>query len=55
MDEIGKLELQGGGFARILDKAVASGRSLVLAVRDINIEAVAEKFGIRDYTVHRIP
>ena len=49
LDEIGKLELRGSGFADLLRRALAAGPDLVLAVRDINVQSVARQFGIDDY------
>ena len=55
LDEIGKLELKGRGFADLVGKALAAGFDLVLAVRDINVEAIVGQFGIDDYRVIPVP
>lgn len=49
LDEIGPLELEGGGFAPILSRCLLRGTELYLSVRRDFVEAVVTRFGIRDY------
>ena len=49
LDEIGVLELNGGGYHNILKKLLASGLDLVIAVRQDLVKLVANYFVIKDY------
>ena len=49
LDEIGPLELEGGGFAPILARCLERGTELYLSVRRDFVEAVLGRFGILDY------
>ncbi|NLZ67736.1 MAG: hypothetical protein GX903_01875 [Spirochaetales bacterium] len=52
IDEIGRLELLGGGFAPALEKlAQDSTVTLYLCVRDCFVREVATKFKLANYTV----
>jgi nucleoside-triphosphatase THEP1 len=44
MDEIGPLELQGKGFARLLAEALNTGKDLYLTVRTQCVTAVIDQF-----------
>ncbi|WP_319477739.1 nucleoside-triphosphatase [Marispirochaeta aestuarii] len=46
LDEIGKLELKGSGFATLLRQARDSGSDLVIGCRKVNIEPIKSEFGI---------
>jgi len=46
LDEIGKLELKGSGFAKLLRRCVASGADLVIGCRKVNIEPLKSEFGL---------
>lgn len=49
LDEIGVLELNGGGYHNILKKLLASGLDIVIAVREDLVKPVANYFAIKDY------
>lgn len=49
LDEIGPLELSGGGLAPILSRCLGRGTELYLSVRRDFVEAVLARFGIEDY------
>jgi len=52
LDEIGRLELLGGGFAPALEKlAQDSSLTLYLCVRDSFVSDVVSKFKLANYTV----
>ncbi len=51
IDEIGKLELRGGGFSHLLRRLIDAGIDLVIAVRSVNVDPVVETFEITDYRV----
>jgi nucleoside-triphosphatase THEP1 len=53
IDEVGKLEIQGGGHAEALRDALRSGKDLVLCVRDINVADVVRVFGIAEHELVR--
>ena len=46
IDEIGKMELTGYGFDSLLTTVIGAGIDLVLCVRDINVQAVVERYGL---------
>ena len=45
LDEIGKLELEGRGFASLLGRCRAAGVDLYIGCRRANIEAIKGRFG----------
>lgn len=53
IDEVGPIELGGGGFCSLLLEIIASGeagrRDLYICVRTGCVEQVVAKFGIREY------
>jgi nucleoside-triphosphatase THEP1 len=49
IDEIGELELRGGGFDAVMRELVASGLDLAIVVRDEFVARVVAKYGIGDY------
>ena len=51
LDELGKLELNDQGHAELIRRAVSSGMDLYITVRDANIAAAAQKFGLNEYQV----
>ena len=51
MDEIGKWELGGGGFAALLRHVLDAGVEVVITVRDVNVKDVVEVFGIQNHVV----
>lgn len=51
IDEIGKLELRGGGFAGLLRQLLDAGIELVIAVRAVNVEAVVRTFEPGSYRI----
>jgi nucleoside-triphosphatase THEP1 len=46
LDEVGKLELKGSGFATLLRRCLSSGADLVIGCRKANIEPIKSEFGI---------
>ena len=44
IDEIGKMELTGYGFDSLHTTVISAGVDLVLCVRDINVQAVVERY-----------
>ena len=56
IDEVGKLELNGKGWAKQLDYLIQSGRNhLLIAVRDEFSEEVLEKWNIQHAAVFETP
>ena len=51
MDEIGRLELQGGGFQGALKRLIGSGLSCVISVRKNCLYEVIRDFSISQYLV----
>ncbi|HOW37449.1 MAG TPA: hypothetical protein P5154_02345 [Candidatus Izemoplasmatales bacterium] len=51
LDEIGPLELAGGGFAPIFRKCLATGTEMYIAVRKDIIPDVVNVFGIETYDI----
>lgn len=51
LDEIGRLELTGGGWAHILRKLLASGTELYLTIRTPFIKDVIKEFKITSYVI----
>jgi nucleoside-triphosphatase THEP1 len=49
VDEVGVLELNGGGYHNIIRKILKSGTDLVIAVRDDLVPSVLTYFDIKDY------
>ncbi len=51
IDEVGQLELGGGGFATSLRSALESvrDRHVYITIRDLYMEAVCKEFNITDY------
>jgi nucleoside-triphosphatase THEP1 len=44
LDEIGKLELEGRGFAHLIGRCLKAGADLYIGCRKMNIEAIREEF-----------
>ncbi|MCX5774856.1 MAG: hypothetical protein NTV44_00535, partial [Firmicutes bacterium] len=51
LDEIGRLELSGKGYDRILRKLLASSLDIVLAVREDLVPAIIEHYQIKSYSI----
>jgi len=51
IDEVGKIELEGGGHADVVRRALTSDMDLYISVRDINLNAVVEAFSIGEHQV----
>ena len=49
LDEIGKLELEGEGFDRLMSRLVESDIELCITVRDKFLEAVLNRYEIKNY------
>lgn len=49
LDEVGVLELNGGGYHNTLKKIIESGLDLVIAVREDLVQPVVKYFAIQDY------
>lgn len=49
LDEVGRLELGGEGYAKALRGLLSSGKDLYIAVRNDFVEEVVFEFGIKDY------
>jgi nucleoside-triphosphatase THEP1 len=47
LDEVGVLEINGGGYHNILKKLLSSGLDLVITVRDDLVKPVASHFDIK--------
>lgn len=54
VDEVGRLELDGGGHAPAVRELLSSNAVPVLLVRDTWIDLVKERFGIRDPLIFRV-
>ncbi len=54
IDEIGPVELQGKGFAPLLEKALGSGRDVYICVRESCVEDVAERFHIGEFALIKV-
>jgi len=58
VDEIGPLELAGGGLADALPRVLADGRPrrpLILVIRRACLAEAVERFGLRDYRLVDLP
>ena len=55
LDEIGRLELSGEGFAPLLGRLLRSGRELYFSCRDSFAGEVAEKFNIVNFSFIEVP
>jgi nucleoside-triphosphatase THEP1 len=51
IDEVGMLEIRGGGLNATVRRALASGVDTYLAVRDINVEKAAAVFDLGEFEV----
>ena len=51
LDEIGKLELKGKGFAPLLKYLLTEDIHLYIAVRSENVVSVVNQFGINNYRI----
>lgn len=51
LDEIGPLELAGGGFSPLFNMLIKEGLDLYVAIRESCIAAALEKFSINEYTL----
>jgi nucleoside-triphosphatase THEP1 len=49
IDEIGPLELEGKGFAPLLEKILTTGKDVYITVRNHCVEEVLRKFNIREH------
>lgn len=49
IDEVGKLELSGGGYHNVLRQILKSGADLFIAVRDDLVDSILAYFEIKDY------
>jgi len=54
LDEVGVLEIMGGGYHNILKKVLASGLDLVIAVREDFVKPVTSHFAINDYELLKV-
>jgi len=54
VDEVGPLELRGGGWAKALDLLKDFPKPQVWVVREELIEAVCEHWGLKNVRVHRV-
>lgn len=55
IDEVGRLELQGEGYAKALQTLLGMQRELYIAVRDRFVDDVVKEFGIKDYDLVEVP
>jgi nucleoside-triphosphatase THEP1 len=55
LDEVGVLEIMGGGYHNILKKVLVSGLDLVIAVREDLVKPVTTHFAISDYELIKVP
>ncbi len=53
LDEVGFLELQGGGFDGLVKEMVASGREIYLTVRDSLVREVERHYGLENAEILR--
>lgn len=54
IDEIGKLELNGGGWKNSLEKLLKSDNNLIITVRTDYVDRIIQKFVINDATVYPV-
>ncbi|MCK4766711.1 MAG: hypothetical protein KAW12_31250 [Candidatus Aminicenantes bacterium] len=54
IDEIGPLELSGGGFSTILQDVLKTGQDVYISVRNHCVQDVLEKFNIREYRIKKV-
>ncbi len=54
IDEVGRLELSGGGFAQSLSALVRKDVDLIIAVRDSFVSSVQSAFGLEDAIVEEV-
>jgi nucleoside-triphosphatase THEP1 len=50
-DEIGKLEIQGNGFYKMLKKALKKNLDVVFTIREDLIEKLVDKMNISNYEI----
>ena len=55
LDEVGVLEMIGGGYHNALKKVLSSKLDLVLAIREDLVEPVTSHFAITDYELIKVP
>jgi len=55
IDEVGRLELQGEGYAKALRTLLEMRKELYIAVRHEFVDAVIKEFGIKDFEVIEVP
>lgn len=55
IDEVGRLELQGLGYSKVLRTLLGMQRELYIAVRDRFVDDVVKEFGIKDYELVEVP
>jgi len=51
IDEVGKLELKGVGYDKLLHKLVKSDRDMVITVKDSLLDQVLNRYEIKEYRV----
>ncbi len=55
LDEVGVLEMNGGGYHNALKKVLSSKLDLVLAIREDLVQPVTSHFAITDYELIKVP
>ncbi len=55
LDEVGPLEMEGKGFAPLLEKLLKSGASLMLSVRPSLVEEAQRRFSFEAHEIVRLP
>ncbi len=51
LDEVGRLELEGRGFDKIIKEILKHDVNLTIAVRDKFVDEVVERYHIKDYKI----
>lgn len=54
LDEVGPLELNGGGFSHLLEALLGAQIDLVVVIRETLITQIVERFQIESYTVIKV-
>lgn len=55
IDEVGRLELQGEGYAKMLLALLGMQKELYIAVRDRFVDDVIKEFVIKDFEIIEVP
>ena len=55
IDEVGRLELQGLGYSKVLRALLGMQKELYIVVRDRFVDDVVKEFGIKDYELVEVP